>query len=324
MKISVVIPVYNSEKTIHLLVNQLFSVLERYDLEVVLVNDASKDRSEAVCTEIAERKSQVKLVSLRKNAGEHNAVICGLSFCTGDYVAIIDDDLQNPPSEIITLLNAALKGGFDVVYSRYEVKQHSILRNWLSRVNNFFATQMLSKPVDLYLSSFKVIKKDLIPEIIRYNGPYPYIDALILRSTDNIGTETVLHESRKDGKSNYTFKKLFSLYLNMVINFSSKPLRMISVAGYLISFLSFIACMVILYEKFFLQNIKADWAFLIILLFFVLGLAFVSIGLLGEYIAKIMMTVNNSPQYTVKKTVNTAAKHQSDIEISTTYDRKAV
>lgn len=322
MKISVVIPVYNSENTINTLVNLLFSTLKNYDLEVVLVNDSSKDKSEAICMDIAFRRSDVKLISLRKNAGEHNAVICGLNFCTGDYVAIIDDDLQNPPSEIITLLNRAIEGDFDVVYSKYEIKQHSFLRNLLSKVNSFFATHMLNKPVDLYLSSFKVIKKELIPDITAYKGPYPYVDALILRCTDNIGTETVLHESRKDGKSNYTFRKLFSLYLNMVINFSGMPLRMVSFAGVLVVLLSLVASLVVVYEKIFLNRIPADWAFMAISMFFVMGIGFVSIGLLGEYIARILMTNNNSPQYTIKKKINVNAGQQADIDQMKTQDRK--
>ena len=153
MRLSVVIPVYNSESTIAKLVYTLLKVLDSYDCEIVLVNDASRDNSEAVCETLAERHYQVKFISLRKNRGEHNAVMCGLNYCTGDYVAIIDDDLQNPPSEIIILLNKAISGDYDVVYARYQVKQHSFFRNAGSWLSNCCATYLLDKEKSLYLSS---------------------------------------------------------------------------------------------------------------------------------------------------------------------------
>ncbi len=303
MKISIVIPVYNSEKTIAKLVDQLFLTLVNYSIEIILVNDASKDNSELICKEIAGKRKEVKFISLRINSGEHNAVICGLNFCEGNYVAIIDDDFQNPPSEIITLLNKAIQGDFDVVYSKYEVKQHSFTRNLYSKINDFFATHILNKPAGLYLSSFKVLKKEIIPNIVSYTGPYPYIDALILRITNNIGVETVLHENRLDGKSNYTFKKLFSLYLNMLVNFSNMPLRLVSLAGFLTSGFSFLGCLIIFYEELFISDVTVNKIILMIILF-TTGISFLCIGLMGEYIGKILMTINSSPQYTIKSKIN--------------------
>lgn len=320
MKLSVVIPVYNSEVSIHTLVYSLLNVLKQYDLEIILVNDASKDRSELICENLAKENSRVKFISLRKNRGEHNAVICGLNYCTGNYVAIIDDDLQNPPSEIIALLNKARKGNLDVVYAKYEIKQHSFFRNLVSKINNFFATYLINKPPGLYLSSFKIINRDIVEEIISYKGPFPYIDALILRCTSNIGTETVLHENRKHGKSNYTLKKLLSLYLNIFINFSYRPLRVVTISGFIISILSFLTSIFIIYEKLFLHNVTPGWTFLSILLLFSIGLTFVVIGLLGEYIGKILMSLNNSPQFTIKKKINVEEKYIEKI-ISAEYDR---
>ncbi len=146
----------------------MLKVLDAYDCEIVLVNDASKDNSEAVCETLAERHYQVKFISLRKNKGEHNAVMCQgkLNHCTGDFVAIIDDDLQNPPSEIILLLNKAISGDFDVVYASYQVKQHSFLRNAGSWLSNRCATYLLNKSKDLYLSSFKIMRREIVEEII--------------------------------------------------------------------------------------------------------------------------------------------------------------
>ena len=305
MRLSVVIPVYNSQDTIRQLVYALFNTLQQYNPEIVLVNDGSKDSSESVCSDLATENENVQFISLRKNSGEHNAVICGLNFCTGDYVAIIDDDLQNPPSEIIVLLNKAVKEDFDVVYARYEVKQHSFIRNTYSKLNSAFAVYLLKKPKDLYLCSFKLIKKEVVKEIISYKGPFPYIDALVLRCTDNIGTATVVHANRQEGKSNYTLRKLFSLYLNMFINFSFRPLRFITISGGIISLVSFCATLYILIEEIIIHDVPPGWSFLAILLLLLIGLVFVVIGLLGEYIGKILMALNNTPQYVIKKKMNT-------------------
>jgi undecaprenyl-phosphate 4-deoxy-4-formamido-L-arabinose transferase len=329
MKLSVVIPVYNSEGTIMVLVNTLLKVLSEYEIEIVLVNDASKDKSEFVCETIAASDHRVKFISLRRNSGEHNTVMCGLNHCTGDYIAIVDDDLQNPPSEIITLVNKAISGKHDVVYAKYGVKQHSVFRNFCSYINNVFAFYLLNKPKGLYLSSFKVFSKEILKEVIAYKGPFPYIDALILRVTDNIGSEEVLHESRKNGKSNYTLKKLLSLYLNVFINYSNRPLRLVTIAGIIISILSAVLSASIVYEKIFLNDITPGWSFLAVLLLFSIGATFIVIGLLGEYIGKIIMSLNNTPQFVIKKTINTQATEETNrkpinIMYKEEYDRESV
>ena len=329
MKLSVVIPVYNSEGTIMILVNTLLKVLHQYELEIVLVNDASKDRSEFVCETIASSDHRIKFISLRKNSGEHNTVMCGLNHCTVDFIAIVDDDLQNPPSEIIALVNKAISGKHDVVYARYGVKQHSVFRNFCSYINNVFAFYLLNKPRGLYLSSFKVFSKEILKEIIAYKGPFPYVDALILRVTDNIGSEEVLHESRKSGKSNYTLKKLFSLYLNVFINYSNKPLRLVTIAGIIISIMSAVLSASIVYQRIFLNDVTPGWTFLAVLLLFSIGATFIVIGLLGEYIGKIIMSLNNTPQFVIKKTVNTATVEETtrkpiNIMYKEEYDRESV
>jgi polyisoprenyl-phosphate glycosyltransferase len=322
MKLSVIIPVYNSESTLKILVDTLLKVLDQYKIEIVLVNDGSKDKSEVICNELAIENKCVKFISLRKNRGEHNAVMCGLNYCTGDYVAIIDDDLQNPPNEIISLLNKAISYNYDVVYAKYERKRHSFFRNICSGINDRTTSFLIGKPKGLYLCSFKLLKKEIVDEIISYKGPFPYIDALILRCTDNIGTQTVLHADRKEGKSNYTLKKLISLYLNVFINFSYKPLRIVTFSGIIISFLSVLFTIFVLYEKIFLKNISPGWAFLALLLLFSIGVTFFVIGLLGEYIGKILMALNNTPQYTIKKQVNTETYTRSIIKAD--YDREAI
>ena len=178
MLLSICIPVYNAENTIKDLVAELIEKLNDYSLEIVLVNDGSHDNSEQICTQLAQSNANIKFISLRRNFGEHNAVMCGLNYCTGDYVAIIDDDFQNPPSEIGKLMHEA-EEGYDVVYSKYRIKKHNIFRNLGSAFNDIVATWLLNKPRKLYLSSFKVIKSAIVKEIIKYKGPFPYVDGHI-------------------------------------------------------------------------------------------------------------------------------------------------
>jgi undecaprenyl-phosphate 4-deoxy-4-formamido-L-arabinose transferase len=181
---------------------------------------------------------------------------------------------------------------------------------------------LLGKPKKLYLSSFKIINRGVVDEIIAYKGPFPYIDALILRCTDNIGSVYVNHHSRQTGKSNYTFRKLFSLYLNVFINFSNKPLRLITIFGAIISILSFISIGIIIYEKTMLQNVTPGWAFLAIAMLFLIGLTFIVIGILGEYIGKIMMTINQQPQFVVKSSINVNEFSEKVMEV--TNDRESI
>ena len=225
MHLSVVIPVYNSETTLGPLVSRLHDCLTGILFEVVLVNDGSADQSESVCRELARQYEKVQFISLRRNFGEFNAVLCGLNHAQGQFVVIIDDDFQNPPETILTLLATAETGQYDVVYSRYAEKKHSWIRNFGSQLVNTLTTYSLGKPPDLYLSSFKVIRREVVDEIIRYRGPYPYIDGLIFRVTRNVGSVLVPHHARAEGRSNYTPRKLIGLFLNVFIGYSLWPIR---------------------------------------------------------------------------------------------------
>jgi polyisoprenyl-phosphate glycosyltransferase len=175
MRISICIPVYNAQKTIEELVSAVELELHDYELEFVLVNDGSKDKSELVCDLLALKNERVRFISLRRNFGEHNAVMCALNHMTGDVAVIIDDDFQNPPEEIIYLVREIEKG-FDVVYSFYADKKHNLFRNMGSQFNDRVASWLLNKPRNLYLSSFKAIRREICDEIIKYKGPFPYVD----------------------------------------------------------------------------------------------------------------------------------------------------
>jgi glycosyltransferase involved in cell wall biosynthesis len=301
IKLSVCIPVFNGSSTIAQLVAETKAELGcDYEIEIILVNDFSRDDSDTVCKELAKTESCVKYISLRKNYGEHNAVMCALNYCTGDFAAIIDDDFQNPPSEIRSLVEEARKG-FDVVYSRYDVKKHEKYRNLGSQFNNLTASWLLEKPRSLYLSSFKVISAEAIALIIQYNGPSPYVDGLLLRATRNISVVTVKHQVRRDGESNYTLSKLISLWLNMFINFSIKPLRVLAVFGMFVMVVSFAAAFLFIIEKIIDPTMQIGWTSVMVSILFFSGVQIVSLGLIGEYIGKNYLQANGTPQWTVKE-----------------------
>jgi glycosyltransferase involved in cell wall biosynthesis len=299
MLLSVVIPVYHGAITVQKLVESAQEQLKEYSFEIVLINDGSKDDSEKKCLELAEKFDNVSFLSLRKNFGEFQAVMCGLNHTKGDYTVIIDDDFQNPPSEIIKLLETAQKGDFDVVYGQYDEKKHHQFRNFGSWFVNQVTTSLFQKPQDLYLSSFKIIKKEVVEGICKYKGPYPYIDGLIFNVTDNVGKVTVQHNDRQNGESNYTAKKLASLFLNIIFGYSLLPVRLSLFLGFLSTF---VALMLSLLH--FITGIDHP-IWLIVL--FVGGVQLISIGIVGEYIGKTFLTQSNTPQYTLKiKKINNA------------------
>ena len=301
--ISIVIPVFNSEATISDLVTELITHISKdHPLEVVLVNDYSDDRSENECIGLFKRYPEiVKFYSLAKNVGEHNAVMAGLNKVKGDWAVIMDDDFQNPVAEVSKLIEYILNNNYDVVYTKYDKKQHSAFKNIGSYFNNKVANIMLKKPNELYLSSFKAIKQKLISEIIKYKLPYPYIDGLILRTTNNIGVIEVQHKSRSQGQSGYTIKKLISLWLNMFTNFSVVPLRIATFLGAVLSFGGFLFAIAILVEKLFYPEVPQGYASLVIIFIIFSGVQLVFIGLIGEYLGRLFISNNKHPQFFITK-----------------------
>lgn len=290
--LTVIIPVYKGAKTIEKLVETLQNELQKFDFEIVLVNDGSPDDSEKKCYNIANKYQNVKFYSLRKNFGEFNAVMCGLNHVCGEYAVIIDDDFQNPPSEIIKLLDKAQSEKYDVVYSFYSDKKHHLFRNFGSWLVNRMTTSLLQKPTDLYLSSFKLINFEVVQEIIKYKGPYPYIDALIFRVTNNVGKVQVEHNARQEGDSNYTLKRLLTLFMTILFGYSLLPVRLILSIG--ISLIFFSILLIIL----FLFKIIPDWGLSMFIFFG--GIQLTSLGIIGEYISKSFLSQNQTPQYVEK------------------------
>lgn len=304
MLLSIVIPVYNSEGTIGALVERLFEVHRREALEVVLIDDGSRDGSAKICEELTQRyPGQVTFVQLAKNFGEHNAVMAGLTHARGDWVLVMDDDFQNPPEAVTTLVDAMRAGEYDVVYSRYERKMHAPWRNLGSWINNLFTTILLGKPYDLYLSSFKIMSRFVIDQIVKYQGPFPYIDGLILQVVDRIGSVTVPHQPRSIGESSYTLGRLLGLWLNSFTNFSVLPLRIAFILG-LSAFVGGLFIVgVLFYEWLTRSGLPVGYLSLMTAVLVFSGLILIVTGLVGEYTGRVLLNINGKPQFVVRRVV---------------------
>jgi len=312
-ELSLVIPVYNGSLTIRALVEQIVKVFGSTSFEVVLVNDGSEDNSEATCAQLAETFPQnVVFVHLSRNFGEHNAVLAGFKQARGGYVAVLDDDGQNPPEEVVRMLGELKRKNYDVVYGHYIEKKHSWFRNFGSRFNDRIATLMLQKPKDLYLSSFKVMNRFVVNEMTKYHGPYPYTDGLIYRVTRNIGQIPVEHRISQSGPSRYTFRRLVRLWLNMFLNFSIKPLRVSIYVGLLTSCLSVVALIAIVIDRLWITpNLTLGIPTVLGTIVLLAGIQLMILGLVGEYLGRLYLDQTGTPQFIVRYAMREGAKQQS-------------
>jgi undecaprenyl-phosphate 4-deoxy-4-formamido-L-arabinose transferase len=300
--LTVVVPVYNAEATIGRLVDALLASPPLPETDVVLVNDGSRDGSHRECLACCQRHpGRVTYLRLAKNFGEHSAVMAGLCQSSGEYVVVMDDDFQNPPAEAARLVEAAVAGGYDVVYGSFREKCHDTFRNWGSAFNDRVATWLLGKPPHLYLSSFKCLSRFLVDRITDYAGPSPYVDGLILRVTDNIAQVPVTHCQRQAGRSGYTLWKLVRLWLTMFVNFSVAPLRLSAVLGLGVSAFGLLMAVWSLLEKLFGVNVPTGWTTLYVTVVLFAGIQLVMLGLLGEYVGRGLLEANRSPQFVVRE-----------------------
>src|SRR5256885_5874927 len=312
-ELSLVIPVYNGSRTVGALVEQITKIFGSTSFEIVLVNDGSEDDSEKICAQLAAKFPQhVTFVHLSRNFGEHSAVLAGFTQARGRYIAVLDDDGQNPPEEIVRMLDELKRKNYDVVYGHYIEKKHSWFRNLGSRFNDRIATLMLHKPKELYLSSFKVMNRFLIDEIIKYRGPYPYTDGLIYRVTRNIGQIPVEHRASSGNSSRYTLRRLIRLWLNMFLNFSIKPLRVSIYVGLFTSCLSVIALIAIVIDRLWITpNVTLGIPTVLGTIVLLAGIQLMILGLVGEYLGRLYLDHTGTPQYVVRYAMRGGAKEQS-------------
>jgi glycosyltransferase involved in cell wall biosynthesis len=307
LSLSVVVPVYNGAATIGTLVSALEALEVEGGLEIILVVDGSPDNSLAVCRDlIARARVPITLVNLARNFGEHNAVMAGLNETRGAHVITMDDDLQNPPGEVLKLLAHAHKTGADVVYTFYAEKRHESWRNWGSRFTNRVADELLDKPRGLYLSSFRCMNAFLVEQIIRYDGPFAYIDGLILQATQSIERLEVAHLPRAEGRSNYTMRRLIRLWINMFVNFSVMPLRIATLAGIAFSALGGVAAIFVVIEALFWHT-PQGWGSIMAAVLLLSGVQLSILGIAGEYLGRLFLTANRKPQFIVRDRQRTGA-----------------
>ncbi|MCG7361248.1 glycosyltransferase family 2 protein [Roseomonas sp. ACRSG] len=301
--LSIVVPVYRGAATVGRLVAALSDLRPEGGIEIVLVNDGSPDNSAEVCRKLA-ATATVPLVYVEhaRNFGEHNAVMTGLRRARGRYVITMDDDLQNPPEEVLKLYDHARLGGWDVVYTRYAEKKHEGWRNLGSHFANWVADQLMDKPKGLYLSSFRCMSALVVREVTKYTGPYPYIDGLIMQVTQRIDSIVVLHLARAEGRSNYTFRRLVRLWLNLATNFSLMPLRMAMFAGAAMGILGVIGAIFTIIEAM-TKETPSGWASVMTITLLVAGVQFLILGVMGEYLGRAFLSANGKPQGVVRDVV---------------------
>lgn len=301
-RLSIVVPVYRSAPILPRLVEQIFAEMCLSGLaenfELLLVNDASPDNSWQVIRTLTKTYPFIKGISLRRNFGQHNATMAGLNHARGNIIILMDDDLQHPPQAIGNMVRA-INDGYDVCYTQYLNRQHATWKKLGSRFNDWVATHLLNKPRGLYLSSFKAIRKEIVDEIIKYDGPYAYIDGLILDTTRSITTIDIEHQARNEGKGNYSLRRSLSLWLKMATSFSIVPLRLATLIGFTLAVLSAVMVIFVIMQKILHPEITAGWTSLMATVLFIGGMQMLFIGMIGEYIGRAYLKLNHKPQFVI-------------------------
>ena len=304
MKISFVIPCYRSEKTLSDVVDEIKTTMAEigHEFEIILVNDCSPDKTFELIKKLAEENDNILGIDLAKNFGQHCALMAGMRHSTGDVVVCLDDDGQTPANEVGKLLGK-LEEGYDVCYASYGKKQHSGFRNFGSKVNELMTRIMLGKPKELKVSSYFAAKRFIVDDMLRYEQSYAYVIGLVLRATKNVANVEVNHRARSVGESGYTIAKLISLWFNGFTAFSIKPLRIATGIGCFCACSGFLYGIYTIIKKLVLVDVQAGFSALMSVLVFIGGMIMLMLGLIGEYIGRIYICMNNSPQYVIREKV---------------------
>lgn len=303
MKLSFIIPCYRSEHTLEAVIAELESVMATRpedDYEIVLTDDCSPDGVWGVIDSLCEKNPRIKALQFTKNFGQHSALLAGLSAMTGDAAFFMDDDGQAPLDELFKLVDE-LEKGYDVVYGTYPEIKQNLFRRFGSWMNKKMAEILLDWPKNVDATSFFVCRRIIVDEILKYDKPYPYIDGLIIRATKKIGHVQVQHRERAYGTSGYTLSKLLKLWINGFTAFSVKPLRIASLCGVSFAACGFFYLLYIIIMKILDPTVLAGYSSIMATLLLIGGLLMVMLGLIGEYIGRIYICINNSPQYVIRQ-----------------------
>ena len=305
MKVSFVIPCYRSAQTLPGVVAEIretMATMPEYSYELILVNDCSPDDTFETIRRIASENPNVTGVNLARNFGQHAALMAGFHEVSGDVIVCLDDDGQTPANEVGKLLDG-IRGGSDVVYARYTNKKHSAFRNFGSRVNDWMTRVMLGKPKDLYVSSYFAARRFVVDNMLQYENSYPYVIGLVLRATKNITNVDVVHREREVGTSGYTMKKLLALWFNGFTAFSIKPLRIATVLGCITAACGFLYGIYTVIKKFVNPDVPIGFSAMMSALVFIGGMIMLMLGMIGEYIGRMYISMNRSPQFVVRERV---------------------
>ena len=303
MKLSFVIPCYRSENTIETVVQEIRETVATRsgtDYEIVLVNDCSPDGVWQVIKKLAAADNKIKGICLAKNFGQHSALMAGYGQATGDYIISLDDDGQTPASESFKLVDK-LEEGYDVVYGYYQHSAQHLFRRFGTWVNKKMAEAIIGQPKTLRTTSFFIMRKFIVDEIVRYPNPFAYISGLVFRATKNLGNVEVQHRRRLEGRSGYTIAGLIGLWINGFTAFSVKPLRAATFIGVICALVGFLAGLYVVYQKFLNPEIPVGYTSMLATLLFVGGMIMLLLGLIGEYVGRIYISINQSPQYVVRE-----------------------
>lgn len=309
MKISAVIPVYNSADIVGTTVDRVVAFFSEqgWEYEVILVNDGSKDDSWNVIQKKAAEHSHIVCINLLHNYGQHSAVLCGLQHARGDRVVTLDDDLQNPPEEIIHLVNKADEG-HDLVFGRFHSKKHAAYRRAGSRMVSAINERVFGKPRDLTVSNFRLLDRTVVTRMCEYRTNYPYITGLALMFAGNPANADVEHHPRASGASNYTFPRIAQLMMRILFNYSSWPLRVVAFFGFAVSAVAFLLGAAYLIRALFIEPASVPgWTTLVVLLSFFNGVTLMILAMLGEYLTRLLNQTSQQLAYQVKAIVRSDA-----------------
>lgn len=306
-KISFVIPCYNSEKTIESVINEIQKTVLKQgkdDYEIILVNDCSRDNVWSKIQELSQSNSKIKGICFAKNFGQHAALMAGYRKASGDIVVSLDDDGQTPADEVYSLIEE-LDRGFDVVYASYAHKKHNFARNIGTKLNNYMCRVLLGKPKELMITSFFVARKFVVDEIVKYENSYTYVPGLVLRTTRNISAVPVCHREREVGSSGYSFLKLVALWVNGFTAFSVTPLRISMFMGIVSAIIGFFYMIYVIVNKFVNPSVPLGWSSTTAILLLLGGMILFVLGMIGEYLGRVYISLNNAPQYVIKEEIDT-------------------
>ncbi|WP_300278938.1 glycosyltransferase family 2 protein [uncultured Subdoligranulum sp.] len=311
--LSFVIPCYHSAATLAAVTREIRETVladGRYAYEIILVNDNPADDTWREICRLKAEDPQIFGICMSRNFGQASALMAGYRHVHGDIIVSLDDDGQTPPAEMFRLIDA-LDEDTDVVYASYPAKHHSAFRNFGSKVNDWMATWLMGKPKDLYMASYYAARRFIIDEMVKCDNPFPYVDGLAVRSTCRFKNIPIDHQDRAEGESGYTFLKLLRLWLNGFTAFSVKPLRVATVMGMVFSAVGFLSAILVIVRKILLlDQIDAGWSSIVSVVLLLDGILMMMLGLVGEYVGRMYMTMNKSPQYVIRTTTAEAGEKE--------------